>query len=453
MLLQASKRLRKFFDSRLTNEKIWREITEDNRLEHVHQLTALNREAASALIRCEKRMELLSLGLTELPADVAEELAKYKGEKLFLNCVRILSPESARAIARFKGSKLAFCGLMGIDLPAMGGLSAYKGSLLLDGVESIAVTLKEGKRAQTVFGNLKFAALTLTRLKKPGTHLLLAMSRFRGQLKLSGISHLTGEEAEILSGFLGKALSLKGIETITPELLTLLSQYEGFLDLSGALVIDSQLLSAAASRKEGFSLFNSVVIREIEQFKKMKTLQDRQRSEEKWQQVRREEETRRQEEALLAELEAFSIPGSAQEETQNLEAEKPLTTEFEIVSETDETAFEVQIGQDVLDDIELNLNLEISRKRRRMNELLTEESANLSAEENAELHLLEREIGELNDKIKGALEILLERRELGAIVFNSSDDLAAYLQEAGAQDDENDALASIEEADLFNGCF
>lgn len=447
MLLQASKRLRKFFDSSLTNETIWKEVIEDGCMEHVHQLTVLNAEAARALIEHEKRMELLSLGLTELPVDVAQELAKYKGDTLFLNCVRKLSPESAKAISRFKGGKLALNGLKSVDLPVLGRLSAYKGALLLDGVEAIAVTLKDGKRAETVFGNLKFSALTMALLKDPPGYLLRALSRYRGQMKLSGISQLTAEESEILSGFPGKALSLKGIGSITPELLTLLSQYEGFLDLSGAKEIDSQLLSAAASRKEGFSLFNAAVKKEVEQYKKKKALHDRQRSEEKWKQVRQEEEARRREESLLAELEAFVVPGTSQAETE------PNVTDFEIVAEVDDDTFEAQIGQDVLDDIELNLNLKISQKRRRTDELEAKGKASLSQDEAAELQTLEQEIKELNDKIKGALDILVERKELGAVVFNTSDDLVAYLLEAGAQDDEDDALANIEEAELFSGCF
>ncbi len=443
MLLQASKRLRKFFDSGLSNEQIWQEIIDEGRLEHLHQLTALNTEAAGAMIRIEKRMELLSLGITELHSEVAVELAKYKGDKLFLNCIRELSPEAARELSRFKGSKLALNGLNSVDLPLMGRLSAYKGAVILDGVESVAISQKEVKRGETVFGNLQFGILSLAGLKEVPLFLLRVLSRYRGQLKLNGITQLDEEQSQVLSGFLGKALSLKGIREITPEMAVLLSSYHGFLDFSGAGEIDGQLLEDAASRKEGYSLFSAAVKREVDRFKQEQTLHRQQRSEEKWQRIREEEETRREENKLLAELEAFEIP-----------EEKPSeAAAFEIVAEAKEESIEAEIGQDVLDDIEINLNLKISQKRRRVNELLSKGKPALSPEETAEMETLEREIGELNDQIKGALDILLERKELGAVVFNSSSDLAAYLKESGARDDEYDALAGIEDTDLFRGSF
>ena len=174
MILEASKRLRKFFDSTLTDEMIWKEVIEEQRLNNIHQLRRLNPEATRALIDREKRLEMLSLGITDMSEDVAEELVKYKGEKLFLNCVTALSTESAKAMAQFAGFKLSLNGVRELSIPILGRLATYKGMVYLDGIEDMEISDKDSRRAQTVFRNIEICKLSLSGIKEPSMNLLTA---------------------------------------------------------------------------------------------------------------------------------------------------------------------------------------------------------------------------------------------------------------------------------------
>jgi hypothetical protein len=166
---------------------------------------------------------------------------------------------------------------------------------------------------------------------------------------------------------------------------------------------------------------------------------DEQLREERRKEEERKKEIDRKESAFLAEFEQFEafVPGAA--------PVRPLVEEAD--------PFDTEIDATVLDEIELNLNLRINQKKRRMDDLLAKGFDSLADMEKQELKTLEGEIEELKDKIRNALDILVERKELGAVVFSDLEDLAQYLKESGAEDGANDALANIEKADLFGGSF
>jgi hypothetical protein len=446
MILEASKRLRKFFNSALTDEMIWKEIIEEQKLNNIHQLRRLNKEAARIMIAREKRYELLSLGITELPQDVAQELVKYKGEKLFLNCVTTLPVESAKAIGKFQGMKLMLDGVRELSLPILGRLASYKGIVSMAGIEKLEISDKDSKRAQMVFGNLEFAKLSLSGLKKPSQQLLKALARFPGQLELNCIESLTEKEAEIIGESLAKGLSLKGINILSYDLLKLFTQFTGFLDLSGAQEIRGGFVHIVAARPTNFSLFSGTVKRLVESFKKeeehKKLEQLRETREIKLKQLQRAHESEKLNRDLLAEFEKFDEIEPIQVEVlghdDQMEAYDPYSPE---------------IDDKVVNDIETNLNHQINEKKKRVNELLAKGFSNLSIDEKELLQELRNTIDQLKSEIRGALDILIEKKELGSVVFDNSKDLVAYLQESGAQDDEDDLLDNIEDIDMFGGSF
>jgi hypothetical protein len=447
MILKASRRLRKFFNVELTNESIWREIIEEGRLDNIYQLTRLDVNAAYHLVKHEKRKHLLTLGITEMQPDVAAELAKYHGDKLYLNSVRNLATDAARAIARFKGVKLTLNGLKTVTLPMLGRLSSYKGILHLDGVEEIDISEADSARAETVFKLLGFVRLSMASLKKPSIRLLRALSRYPGSLDLNGIEALTETEAEILAEHPGSAMVLQGIKIPTLSLKRLLTCNKGVLDLSCMSTITGELLKIAALRPHGYTVFSTGVKQNIKDFQREipEETTPRQRVQREpladWEEQVGDVDSHRKEEELLEEFNRFD------EMTLTVPRADTGTDEEEMDD------YEIEVSDDVLETIEVDLNLKMNQKTRQVEALLSRGMSRLSSREKQELMRLQEEIRALKERIRAALDVLVEQRELGAIVFNGSDELAAYLNASAVEDDENDALAHIEEADLFSGCF
>ena len=447
MLLQASKRLRKFFDLELSNEAIWHEIIHLNKLDNLHQLTSLNAEAAHHLVNKERRLQLLSLGITGLEPEVAGELAQYKGDRLYLNCIHTLSPEAAKGLSQFKGARLALNGLKTITLPVLGRLASYKGSLFLDGVETIEITAQDSTRAETVFKNLGFTRFSLAGLKTVALPSLKALARFPGQLELNGLETLSEQQSGFLAEHTGPGLSLKGIKVLAMALKPLLEKYAGVLDLSGAKEVERAILYIILFRPPERSFFSAEARKHILAYKKeareakipgIETLLVQPLPKEKPvpEKVASDKE-------LLAEFARFD----------QMELTIPVPAAPTAAEEEEIDDFEIAVSDDVLNDIEINLNLKINQKKRQVDELLAKGQDKLTEDQRRQVRELQEEIEELKLTIRRALDILVERKELGAVVFNASSDLAAYLKAAGTEDDENDALANIEDKDLFADCF
>jgi hypothetical protein len=438
-MIELNKRLRKFFNKDLTDEMIWQEIIKDRSLNNIHQLRSLNAEAARALIENEKRMHSLTIGITEFSPEVAAELAQYKGERLYLNCVNTLSPESAKAIAQFKGIKLALNALRTISIRTLGRLSTFKGILHMDGIESIEISEEETRRAETVFGSLTFAKLSMSGIKNPSIPLLKALARFPGQLELNGIETLSEDDVEILVAHIGNVLILKGIKILTPVFNRLLARYKGFLYLSGAGELNECLLEIAAARPEEYTFFSAVVKKRIDCFKIEQAKKDLILREEKLKNEKEQRELDQEEKTLLKELEEFKFRVPEVIHVQEIE--------------NHEDPFLKEIDDTVLNDIELNLNYEISKKRNRVDSLFSRDYDNLSENEKKELQTLREEIEVLNDQIRKTLDILVERKELGAVIFDSTEDLAAYLRESGIIGSNDDTFANIDKPDLLDSSF
>lgn len=436
MILEASKRLRKFFNNQLTDEMIWQEIIDSENLENIHQLRRLNVEAARALVKRERRKELLSLGIVELSPEVAAELIKYNGEKLFLNCVLTLTPDTAKALSRFRGYKLMLNGIRSVSLPVLGRLASYKGSIHLDGVETFDVEEKDTRRAQTVLGNMECARLSMNGLKQFSLPLVYAFARFPGYLELKGIKTLSRKQAEILAESSARGLAFKGIQALRFEMVNLFTRYMGFLDVSSAQTMEPDFVRLAAGRPEKFSLYSGSVKRAVDIYLKKKAKEELKKEQEK-------AKLSRKDDLLLAEFDKF--------DKMDLTAPEVTVSAWEDTEEPD--PYSPEIEDSVVDDIEKNLNQEIKQKKKKVEELLSRGFSNLSKKEKELLEELRGQIEDLKNEIRGALDILVEKKELGSVIFTNSEDLAAYLKQSGAEDDEDDALANIEEADLFGGSF
>ncbi|MCP4150449.1 MAG: hypothetical protein GY757_22060 [bacterium] len=448
MRLGAGKRLRKFFNGELTDEMIWEEIIQEQRLNNIHQLKTLNREAAEALVKRERRMELLSLGIIELPADVAIELAKYAGEVLLLNCVKRLSENAAKAISQYKGYRLGFKGLRRISLRVLKNLVSYKGMLNLACVENIEVTKESKAAAEKIFKHFKAGRLVLNGLRKPSIMLLKALTRAPGELELNGIKELSPGEAAVLVSHKGKALRLKGLTSLSADLVRIFIKYQSYLDLSSVINIDEDGIKLLATHPEETIVLSAPIKKQVDALKLQLHQEEQQKKNSILLKKKLEEERKKKIEALnqalLKEFEEFDQfemrpvePITRAEKLKAAEAEK----EAKARGLTDEDA----------KTKETRLNFEISQKKNRLNSLLRKGFDKLTKEENQEADALRQDINVLKDEIKGLLDIMVEERELGAVVFNSSNDLAKYLKEAGEDDDGNNALENLDEFDLFGG--
>lgn len=436
----AERRLRKMFNRDLTDEMIWEEIVQENRLDNIQQLKRLSPEAARVFIQLERRLELLSLGISEISEDVAHELVQYNGDILLLNNVKELTPGTAAVLARFKGVKLGLNGLKKIAPDVLKGLAPYKGILLLESLEDPGIDQKNKLKAEKTFKLLKASKLCLNNIKKSSLQMLRIIAKTPGELELNGLQQLSPSEAAGLVSHKGKHLKLRGLTAVSAPLARILVKYNGSIDIGGVKKIEGEAVNLIVSQPEELFILHPGIKRRIDEFRKDAAL----KAQEKEAAIRREQkekearkrEIREQAQKLLKEFEEFDELDLAttgpQEETVEIEEVKP---------------------EEDKDSREKRLNFEIMKKKNELNALLRKGIDTLTKEENQQVTELRKKINFLKDEIKDTLDLLIEKREVGTLCFTSSNDLAKYLQESGAEDDENNALEKMddEDFDLFGG--
>lgn len=439
----AERRLRKFFNRDLTDEKIWDEIINQNRLDNIHQLKSIIPEAARILVQSERRMELLSLGISVLSAETAQELVQYKGDMLLLNCVKELSPETAAALARFKGIKLGLNGTKKISLEVIKALAPYKGILLLESLEDPGIDQKNKLEAEIIFKMLNAAKLCLNGIKSSSLQLLRIIAKIPGELELNGIHQLSPAEAAGLVSHKGKNLKLKGLTIITPALARILVKYNGSIDIGGARNIPDEVISLLAAQPIEQFLLHPVIKRRVDELRRKNEVETREREaafrQEQKEREQRKKEIQEQARKLIKEFEEFDdlnlTPTGRAAKTDQITGQ-PETLEKEKLTEDK-------------DSREARLNFEITKKKNELHSLLRKGTDNLTEEENRQVKTLRAEIEQLKEDIKSMLNLLVEKREVGMLCFTSSDDLATYLSESGAEDDEDSALEHLDDFDLF----
>lgn len=441
-MIGAGRRLRKFFNGDLTDEMIWHEIIHEKRLHNIHQLKSLTQEAAKVLIQLERRLELLSLGITELPPEVAQELAQYRGEIILLNCIKELTPEAAAKIAQYRGFKLGLNGLKKISLQAIKALTAYKGMLFMDTLEDFGLTQKNKLDAEKIFKQFKTTKLCLNGIKTSSLQLLRIIAKCPGELELNGITRLSPSEAAVLVSHKGKYLKLKGLTVISAALARILIKYNGYIDISGAKTLDDEVIQLLAYRPEEYFLLHPAIKRQVDELKQKKVLEDKQKREallqEQKKREKRKKEITQQARKLLKEFEEF--------DELELAPTEPVTRTEKITTLEEEEAKAAEERERT----EARLNFEITKKKNRLNTLRRKDPDDLSQDEQQEITTLRQEIEALKDEIRKAMNLMIEEREVGTVVFSSSDDLVKYLKESGAEDDENNALANLDKFDQFD---
>lgn len=438
----AERRLRKMFNRDLTDEMIWEEIIHEKQLNNIQQLKRLSPEAARGVIQLERRLELLSLGISEISEDVAKELVRYKGDILLLNNVKELTPGTAVVLSQFKGVKLGLNGLKKISPDVLYALAPYKGILLLESLEDPGIDQKNKLQAEKTFKLMKASKLCLNNIKKSSLRMLRIFAKTPGELELNGLTQLSPSEAAGLVSHKGKHLKLRGLTTISAPLARILVKYNGSIDIGGVKKIESEAVNLMISQPEDRFILHPGIKQRIDEFREKAAKKAREkeaaiRKEQKEKEARKKE-VREQTQKLLKEFEEF--------DDMDLAPAAPQGETFEIV------AVEEKPEEDK-DSRERRLNFEIIKKKNKLNALLRKSPDTLTEEENQQVTELRKEINFLKDEIKDTLDLLIEKREIGTLCFTNSNDLAKYLNESGAEDDENNALEKLEDEgfDLFGG--
>lgn len=443
MRIGAGRRLRKFFNDELTDEMIWDEIVHDKNLSNVLQLKALSPEAAEMLIQLERRMELMSLGITSLSEGTARALAKYKGEILLLNNVKELTPEASAAIGRFKGFKLGLQGTRRMSLEVMKGFAPYKGILMLDALESIDITKENRVEAEQTFRQFKAGKLCLNRIKDPSFDLLRCLSKTPGQLELNGIRDLPPTKAAVLVSHKKSVIKLRNLNAMSHALARILVKYNGFIDISGVKDVEHAALKLLVDNNpDRFNLHPKLKKRITDYQAKVVREQRKQRADQRKfekEEAAKKKELEEKNKKLLEEFAQFEMMDLETAETiQRGHKDQPTLDTVEKETETQ-------------DQLEARLNFEITSKKNQLTALMRKGPDKLTDEEKQQVTTLREEINNLKDQIREMMDLLIEEREVGTVVFGSSDDLVKYLKESGAEDDEDDALARIDEVDMFGG--
>ena len=168
-------------------------------------------------------------GLASIDKDVAYELAKWKGQQLYLEGLTSVNEDVAYGLAQFKGSlvlglssidtnvaeelakkeggQLHLWDLVSIDKDAAQALSRFGGTYLsLKGVELI------DRDVARELSNSDVSWLSLTGLTAIDSDVAQEMAQFRGQLSFSNLS-IDREAAEKLANYAGRRMYINGFQT------------------------------------------------------------------------------------------------------------------------------------------------------------------------------------------------------------------------------------------------
>ncbi|MDJ0975654.1 MAG: hypothetical protein QNJ98_14420 [Planctomycetota bacterium] len=196
-------------------------------------------------------------GVKKLTVDEAKALAAFKGNKLFLPDVGTLAPDVAealgatnkslyldglkkidvpiaRALARSKGDRISLRGLTTLGPRPAKRLSMFDGGILLDGVASMQDTA---------------VLLLLTHWDGWGEQVVLSL----------GLTSLNIEQAQLLTACGGWGLALDRIETLTPEAAKKLAALDmPHLSLGGLTSISLETAKVIATWEQKFLVLDGV---------------------------------------------------------------------------------------------------------------------------------------------------------------------------------------------------
>lgn len=214
-----------------------------------------------------------------LEADQARELAR-RGGSLDLAGLKTLADDVARALAYHDGD-LHLDGLTTLSLPAataLGvtresfkrsrrdelsrrGLSALAQTMIVHDTQTLSLngltTLSEETARFLAFHT---GTLVLNGLESLRPEVAVALARHTGLVRLDGLKALSPPVAAALAkrrlSMRGgeSALSLAGLETLTPETAAELARHEGFLHLDGLRMLSEDAAAALGKHKGSLTL-------------------------------------------------------------------------------------------------------------------------------------------------------------------------------------------------------
>jgi len=172
---------------------------------------------------------LILNGLTTLSPETAHALAQFRGHNLYLNGLTRLSDEAAKALAQFECNYLELNGLTSLSEDAAKALAQFKGhNLSLDGLTTLS---PEAAEALAQYKGERLFLDGLTTLSPEAAH---ALAQFKGvSLPLNGLTTLSPEAAQALALFKGHSLYLNGLTTLSPKAAEALAQFNRELEFKG----------------------------------------------------------------------------------------------------------------------------------------------------------------------------------------------------------------------------
>lgn len=208
------------------------------------ELTSLSKENAETLMDAlEEEGELDLSGLNELSPEVAEILANGN-YYLSLRSVRSLDEGTYNALARLPGT--VELGVEQVSETEAIMLAQFKSTLLLSGLTSFDETAGHIQLAKKLAESGRVALPSLTELPM---EIATTLVRTGGELELSGITSLSNELAEVLSGYEGEQLALSGLTKISPQVAESLCGVKATLNLDGLQSISPEIARALGKRE------------------------------------------------------------------------------------------------------------------------------------------------------------------------------------------------------------
>jgi serine/threonine protein kinase len=210
--------------------------------ELTNSLTVISPETAKKLAEW-KGEDLNFNGLTSLSPETAEIMAAWKGSNLYLSGLTRLSPETVGKLAEWKGRYLYLNGLTRLSPETVGKLAEWKGSsLYLNGLTRLSPETAE-KLAEREWTHLSFDGLTtlspetaekIAKWKvvpnRPNLFELELSYQNQISISLGGLTSLSPETAEKLAEWKGSSepkLYLNGLTSLSPETAEKLAEWKG----------------------------------------------------------------------------------------------------------------------------------------------------------------------------------------------------------------------------------
>jgi hypothetical protein len=184
--------------------------------------------------------------LQTISPETAAALEPFSG-RLSLVGVKSLSDEAAIALARCRAQTLSLAALTTLSTRGQDGLAAFEGSLSLPALRA----LTSGALAERFVQQNDPIPANLVELSADAAR---ALARLPGMLRLDGLKTLSAEAAGLLANRPKGGLSLRGLESLSPEVARALVPTAGPLILDGLESVTPEVAEILAAKAGGLSL-------------------------------------------------------------------------------------------------------------------------------------------------------------------------------------------------------